>query len=110
MIYFPDDPLTPGVLLPPPAVLRSLPSPAYIVSEAALDYDMSLLCEVADRAACKMLLAQKAFTMPRAADLVRKYLDGTTASGIFEAKVGQAIGGETHVYSRPTVRKNCARS
>ena len=99
MIYFPADPLTPGALLPTPAVLRSLPSPAYMISEAALDYDMSLLREVADRAACKMLLAQKAFTMPRAADLVRKYLDGTTASGIFEAKAGHAIGGETHVYS-----------
>ena len=49
---------------------------------------------------CKILLATKAFAMPAAFPLMRDYLDGTTASGEQEARLGaENFGKEVHVYS-----------
>ncbi|MDD4402972.1 MAG: carboxynorspermidine decarboxylase, partial [Desulfitobacteriaceae bacterium] len=46
------------------------------------------------------LLAQKAFSMFAVYPLIRKYLAGTTASGLYEAKLGhEEMGGETHIFS-----------
>ena len=53
-----------------------------------------------DRTGCKILLAQKAFSMFAAYPIIREYLAGTTASGLFEARLGhEQFGGETHVFS-----------
>ena len=49
---------------------------------------------------CKILLAQKAFSMFSVYPLLRKYLAGTTASGLYEARLGyEEFGKETHVFS-----------
>ena len=46
------------------------------------------------------MLAQKAFSMFACYPLIRKYLAGTTASGLYEARLGkEEFGGETHVFS-----------
>lgn len=77
-----------------------LPTPCYVVDERRLIDNLTLLNSVARRSGCKILLAQKAFAMFSLYPLIRQYLDGTTASGLFEAKLGAAcFGGETHVYS-----------
>lgn len=79
---------------------HSLPTPCYVVDEAKLLQNAKLLREVADRAGCNVLLAQKAFSMFRVYPLLAQYLDGTTASGLFEAKLGhEEFGKETHVFS-----------
>ena len=55
---------------------------------------------MAEEAGCKILLAQKAFSMFSCYPLLRKYLAGTTASGLYEARLGhEEFGGETHVFS-----------
>lgn len=65
-----------------------------------LQKNLHILKDVADRAGCKILLAQKAFSTFKTYPLIRKYLSGTTASGLFEAKLGfEEMGGETHVFS-----------
>lgn len=46
----------------------------------------SSLCK--RKTGCKILLAQKCFSMFSVYPLIGKYLDGTTASGLFEAKLG----------------------
>ncbi|MGX8709771.1 MAG: carboxynorspermidine decarboxylase [bacterium] len=78
----------------------ALPTPCYVVDEALLIKNLEILRDTARRAGCKILLAQKAFSMFAVYPLIGQYLDGTTASGLFEAKLGrEEMGGETHVFS-----------
>jgi carboxynorspermidine decarboxylase len=77
-----------------------LKTPYYIVEEKLLIRNLKLLKDVSLRAGCKILLAQKAFSMFSLYPLIGEYLSGTTASGLFEAKLGfEEMGGETHVFS-----------
>ena len=80
--------------------MHRLPTPCYVVDEDRLIKNLALLQSVAQHSGCKVLLAQKAFSMFSLYPLIRQYLSGTTASGLFEAKLGaECFGGETHVYS-----------
>lgn len=77
-----------------------LPTPCFIVDEKRLVQNLAVLRGVADRTGAKILLAQKAFSMFSVYPLLREYLAGTTASGLYEARLGkEEFGGETHVYS-----------
>ena len=77
-----------------------LPTPCYIVDENRLVQNLAVLRDVAERTGAKILLAQKAFSMFSVYPLLREYLAGTTASGLYEARLGhEEFGGETHVYS-----------
>ena len=77
-----------------------LPTPCFIVDENRLVQNLAVLRDVADRTGAKILLAQKAFSMFSVYPLLREYLVGTTASGLYEARLGcEEFGGETHVYS-----------
>ena len=78
----------------------ALPTPCYVVDEGLLIKNLEILQDVARRAGCKILLAQKAFSMFAVYPLIGRYLDGTTASGLFEARLGhEEMGGETHIFS-----------
>lgn len=80
--------------------LAAFPTPYFVVDEARLRHNLAILKGVFDRTGCKILLAQKAFSMFAAYPIIREYLAGTTASGIFEARLGhEQFGGETHVFS-----------
>lgn len=80
--------------------INSIKTPYYIVDEKLLIKNLECLKSVANRAGCKILLAQKAFSMYSLYPLVGKYISGTTASGFFEAKLGhEEMGGETHIFS-----------
>ncbi|NLY18150.1 MAG: carboxynorspermidine decarboxylase [Clostridiaceae bacterium] len=75
-------------------------TPYYIVDENKLTGNLEILRSVSDRTGCKILLAQKAFSMFAVYPLIKKYLAGTTASGLYEAKLGhEEMGGETHIFS-----------
>ena len=77
-----------------------LPTPCYIVDEKLILRNLEILKGVMDRAGCRILLAQKAFSMYFLYPLIGEYLSGTTASGLYEAKLGaEHMGKETHVYS-----------
>ena len=70
------------------------------MDEQALIKNLEILKSVIDETGCKILLAQKAFSMFYTYPLLRRYLNGTTASGLYEARLGhEMFGGETHVYS-----------
>ena len=80
--------------------LDAVPTPAYIVDEAALEKNLMQLQEVKEKSGCKILLAQKCFSMFAEYPLIRRYLDGATASGLYEARLGhEEMGGENHVFS-----------
>lgn len=80
--------------------LDQIKTPYYIVDESLLIKNLEVLTSVAKRAGCKILLAQKAFSMFAVYPLIGQYLAGTTASGLYEAKLGyEEMGGETHIFS-----------
>lgn len=79
---------------------NAIPTPYYLVDENRLIHNLEILKSVSDRTGCKILLAQKAFSMFSLYPLLRQYLAGTAASGLFEARLGaEEFGGETHVFS-----------
>ena len=75
--------------------------PRYIVDEVALTRNLEILKGVSNRAGVKVLLAQKAFACYKLYPLVARYLDGTTASGLFEARLAheEMPGKENHVFA-----------
>ena len=74
--------------------------PRYVIDERALRRNLEILKGVSDRTGAKILLAQKAFSCAATYPLCAKYLAGTTASSLFEARHGHdCFGGETHVFS-----------
>ena len=74
--------------------------PRYVIDEAALVRNLEILKDVSERAGVRILLAQKAFSCTAVYPLCAKYLAGTTASSLFEARHGHDnFGGETHVFA-----------
>lgn len=84
----------------PEALFGSLPTPCYILDEAALRHNGEILAGVANRTGCKILLAQKAFSNYNLYPILAPYLAGTEASGLFEARLGaeEMPGKEVHVF------------
>lgn len=82
------------------AVLKALPTPCYVVDEAKLLKNLQLLKRVQDETGAHILLAQKCFSMFRLYPFMGEYLAGTTASGLFEARLGhEEMGKENHVFA-----------
>jgi len=80
--------------------ITEIPTPAYVLDKAKLIQNLELLRQVQQKAGCKILLAQKAFSMYYVYPLIGKYLAGTTASSLFEAKLGkEEMGKENHIFS-----------
>ena len=77
----------------------SVPSPCFVVDTAAVEHNLRILREIADRAGVTVLLALKAFALPAVFGLVRHYLDGVCASGPYEAHLGRTeVRGQVHTY------------
>ncbi|HJF32057.1 MAG TPA: carboxynorspermidine decarboxylase [Sporosarcina psychrophila] len=80
--------------------LNELPSPCYVVDEGLLIKNLEKLKSVVDRTGCKILLAQKGFSMFSVYPLVGEYLNGVTSSSVHEARLGyEEMGKEVHTYA-----------
>lgn len=80
--------------------LARVPSPCFVINEVAIEENLRVLAQVQEASGAKILLALKAFSMWSLAPLVARYLTGTCASGLYEARLGrEAFGGEVHTYS-----------
>ena len=80
--------------------VHALATPYFIVDKALLTRNLEILASVKKATDCKILLAQKGFAMFSFYPLVSRYLDGTCASGLFEARLAhEYFCGENHVYS-----------
>ena len=66
-----------------------LHTPYFLVDEGLLKKNLEVLRRVSEEAGCKILLAQKAFSMFPCYPLISQYLSGTTASGLYEARLGR---------------------
>lgn len=79
---------------------NKISTPCFVVDENLLIKNLEVLKYVKEKTSCHILLAQKAFSMFSLYPTIAKYLDGTTASGLYEAKLGfEHMGAQTHIFS-----------
>ncbi len=84
--------------------INKVNTPCYVIDERRLRENLEILKDVRERSGCKILLAQKAYSAFDTYPLIARYLDGCTASGLYEARLGyeemaKPFGRENHVFS-----------
>lgn len=81
-------------------LLAHVPSPCYVIDERAIEENCQVLDRVQKETGCKILLAIKGFAVFSLFPTIRKYLHGTSASGLYEARLGkEEFGKEVHVFA-----------
>lgn len=86
-------------------IFDALPTPCYVVDVDRIKKNLEILKRVEDESGCRILLAQKAFSTFALYPLIGSYVSGTTASGLYEARLGyEKMGKENHVYA-PAYKK-----
>ncbi len=88
-------------------IQNQIATPSYVVSEAALRDNLEILRHVSDETGCKILLAQKAFSMYFYYPLIGRYIDGVTASGLYEARLGYEELCKNEITDLGGARKKC---
>ncbi|MEX0316353.1 MAG: carboxynorspermidine decarboxylase [Ruegeria sp.] len=79
--------------------LSRVPTPCFVVDEKAVERNLRILADISDRSGAHVLSALKAFSMFALAPLIRQYLGGTCASGLYEARLGrEEYGGEVATF------------
>lgn len=80
--------------------IDQIPSPAYVLDERLLRKNMDVFRYVQEQTGCKILVAQKGFSMYATYPLLRETLYGVTSSSLFEARLGyEEMGKEVHIFS-----------
>ncbi|MFO0820829.1 MAG: carboxynorspermidine decarboxylase [Pirellulales bacterium] len=75
-------------------------TPSFVISEAKLLANLRQVDLLRQLSGAKVVLALKCFSTWGVFDILRPYLDGTTSSSVYEARLGhETLGGETHAYS-----------
>ena len=84
---------------------EAIPTPCYVVDEKKLRENLEILHALEEKTGAHVLLAQKAFSMFSLYPMIGNYLSGTTASGLYEARLGwEEMGKENHVFA-PAYKK-----
>ena len=80
--------------------IKALKTPCYVIDEKRLQHNAEVLSSVMSHTGCKILLAQKAFSNYDFYPLLSRYIAGTEASGLYEARLGkeEMPEGEVHVF------------
>ena len=79
---------------------KKLPSPCWLLEENLLKKNLEQLQELKNRTGAKVLLALKGYALWKSFPLIRPYLDGCCASGLYEAKLAhETFSKEVHTYS-----------
>ncbi len=75
-------------------------TPYYLMDETPLVKNLETIGLIRRESGAKFVLALKCFSTWCMFDLMSRYLDGTTSSSLFEAKLGrEKFGKEVHAYS-----------
>ncbi len=78
----------------------SLETPYYLIDERRLVQNLAKIQFLRERSGTKSVLALKCFSTWAVFDLMRRYMDGTTSSSLYEARLGrEKFGKEVHAYS-----------
>ena len=74
--------------------------PAYILEESRLRQNLQLISDVAKYANVEIILAFKAYALWKTFPIFREYISATTASSLYEARLGkEEFGSDTHTLS-----------
>ncbi len=74
-------------------------TPCYLIDEGAIISNLEILRALREDTHCKILLAQKAFSLYALYPLISRYIDGVCASGLYEARLGaEEMRAQTHVF------------
>ena len=75
--------------------------PYFVLDADLIEANLKVLRGVMDRTGCKILLAQKCFSCYALYPLIARYLNGATASGLYEARLchEEMSGAENHIFS-----------
>ncbi|MCP4650811.1 MAG: carboxynorspermidine decarboxylase [PVC group bacterium] len=75
-------------------------TPYYLIDEKQLLKNLKVIRRIREKSGAKSVLALKCFSTWCVFDLMKQYLDGTTSSSSYEARLGyEKIGKEVHAYS-----------
>ncbi|MDR2811569.1 MAG: carboxynorspermidine decarboxylase [Endomicrobium sp.] len=81
-------------------MVKKIKTPYYLIDEKKLLKNLKKIEYVRNFSGAKSVLALKCFSTWSVFDLMNKYMDGTTSSSLYEAKLGyEQFGKETHVFS-----------
>ncbi len=88
------------------------PSPCYIMEEELLRKNLTLIKSVADRAGVEIILAFKSFAMWRSFPIFREYMEHSTASSVYEARLALEEWSARRIHillhiRKPIFRKSC---
>jgi len=77
----------------------NIATPYYLIDEKKLLRNLKIIEQVRELSGAKSLLALKCFSTWSVFDIMQQYMDGTTSSSLFEARLGfEKFGKETHAY------------
>ncbi len=80
--------------------MKSLTTPYYLIDESRLLKNLQIIQHVRESSGARSVLALKCFSTWCVFGLMREFLDGTTSSSLFEARLGrEEFGKEVHAYS-----------
>ena len=75
-------------------------SPMYVIEEDLLRRNLQLIRHVADESGADIILAFKAFSLWKTFPIFREYINSTTASSLYEARMAfEKFGNKAHTYS-----------
>lgn len=80
--------------------INLIPSPCYVMEEDALRKNLRLIQHVAESANVEIILAFKAFALWKSFSIFKEYIQHTTASSPYEARLAyEEFGSPAHTYS-----------
>ena len=88
-------------------VFSNIHTPSYVVSIEKLENNLKILNQVEKRTGAHILMALKGFSMFSTFYLAKKYISGSEASSVDEARLGyEEFGKENHVFSPSYTEEN----
>jgi carboxynorspermidine decarboxylase len=79
---------------------NKVPSPCYVMEEDLLRKNLSTIKSVSERAGVEIILAFKSFAMWKSFPIFREYINCSTASSLYEARLAyEEMGSKAHTYS-----------
>ncbi|MBQ3319122.1 MAG: hypothetical protein IJG75_01220, partial [Spirochaetia bacterium] len=73
-------------------------TPCYIIDTDILTKNLKAIKAKSDKAGLALLFAMKGFPLAKALPFIKPYVEGISASGLFEAKLGRKLGKEVHIH------------
>lgn len=74
-------------------------TPCYVIDTDMLTANFRAIKEKSDMAGLSLLMAMKGFPLAKAFPFIKPYVEGASASGLFEAKLGSQLEKEVHIHT-----------